>query len=99
MSISLWGWGSPSITTLGWGARRELVPWLSADYVIKGTGTRIPRDEIAEVREVSERERPDIAPTRTPGEVPTRTPGEAPPRRKPDEVPARVAGAGEDETE
>lgn len=64
--ITLWGWGSASITTHGWGAARrvEIVLWLSADYLGKRAD---PSTQRKKPDVVSLRRKPDEIPVRSAG--------------------------------
>lgn len=75
MAISVGGWGSTSITTNGWGARRrvELILSLSADYIGKRTDPSTQREKPVVVLL---RAKPDEIPTRRkPDEIPARSAG------------------------
>lgn len=52
MTISIWGWGSSSITTWGWGTFiTDYVPLLFGRFLYDGAWTWVIRRDIIEVRD------------------------------------------------
>ncbi|KKN59898.1 hypothetical protein LCGC14_0537230 [marine sediment metagenome] len=76
MGISIWGWGSTSITTTGWGGSIviDYIPVLFGKYLYGGAWTWVITRDNVEIRSqdsstVFFRTKPSSIPVRSPGDI------------------------------